>query len=111
MLRIAKSSPGVLDLSAIKDELGIPVILNGASHRDVPDHEQDNPILQRVLDMQWITVTQLPIAPAEAIEPVKSMINATDDSNHQDEPSKEDVTDGQGKPGKPGKNKAERRPS
>lgn len=61
MLRIAKSSPGVLDLSAVKDEFGLPVVLNGASHRDVPDHEEDNPILRRVRDMQWVTVTHLPI--------------------------------------------------
>lgn len=61
MLRIAKSSPGILDLSAVKDESGLPVTLNGASHRDVPDHEEDNPILQRVRDMQWVTVTRLPV--------------------------------------------------
>jgi hypothetical protein len=63
MLRIAKSSPGVLDLSSVKDEFGLPVTLNGESYRDVPDHELDNPVLQRVRDMQWVTVTKLPVAP------------------------------------------------
>lgn len=65
MLRIAKNSPGILDLSAIKDEFGLPVTLNGPSHRDVPDHEEDNPILQRVRDMQWVTVARLPIGGSE----------------------------------------------
>lgn len=65
MLRIAKSSPGVLDLSAVKDEFGLPVTLNGESYRDVPDHEEDNPILRRVRDMQWVTVTRLPINESE----------------------------------------------
>lgn len=64
MLRIAKSSPGILDLSAVKDEHGLPVTLNGASYRDVPDHEEDNPVLQRVRAMQWVTVTKVPLAPS-----------------------------------------------
>ncbi len=61
MLRIAKTSPGVLDLSAVKDESGLPVILNGPSHRDVPDHEEENPVLQRVVAVQWVTLTRLPV--------------------------------------------------
>jgi len=61
MLRIAKTSPGVLDLSAVKDEFGLPVILNGPSHRDVPDHEESNPVLQRVVEVQWVTLTSVPI--------------------------------------------------
>jgi hypothetical protein len=65
MLRIAKSSPGVLDLSAVKDEFGLPVTLNGESYRDVPDHEEDNPVLQRVRDMQWVTVTRLLVDASE----------------------------------------------
>lgn len=66
MLRIAKTSPGVLDLSAVNDEFGLPVILNGPSHRDVPDHEESNPVLQRVVAVQWVTLTRLPVdAPAD----------------------------------------------
>lgn len=61
MLRITKHNPGVLDLSAVKDEHGIPVTLNGVSHRDVPDHEEHNPILQRVVDLRWVTLTRLPV--------------------------------------------------
>jgi hypothetical protein len=87
MLRIAKSSPGILDLSAVKDEFGLPVTLNGASHRDVPDHEQDNPVLQRILSMQWVTVTKLPLGEqtsemSEAAAPVP----ASDDKPLTDEP-------------------------
>jgi len=66
MLRIAKTSPGVLDLSAVKDEHGLPVVLNGPSHRDVPDHEESNPVLQRVVAVQWVTLARLPVdAPAD----------------------------------------------
>jgi hypothetical protein len=72
MLRIAKSSPGILDLSAVKDEFGLPVTLNGESHRDVPDHEEDNPVLQRVRDMQWVTVTRLPVEASTSGEPPSS---------------------------------------
>lgn len=61
MLRIAKTSPGVLDLSAVKDEHGLPVILNGPSHRDVPDHEESNPVLQRIVAVQWVTLARLPV--------------------------------------------------
>lgn len=61
MLRIAKTSPGVLDLSAVNDEFGLPVILNGPSHRDVPDHEESNPVLQRVVAVQWVTLTRVPV--------------------------------------------------
>lgn len=61
MLRIAKTSPGVLDLSAVNDEFGLPVVLNGPSHRDIPDHEGSNPVLQRVEAAQWVTVTKLPV--------------------------------------------------
>jgi hypothetical protein len=65
MLRITKTSPGVLDLSAVKDELGLPVILNGPSHRDVPDHEENNPVLQSVVTAQWVTVARLPVTAPE----------------------------------------------
>lgn len=61
MLRITKTSPGVLDLSAVKDEFGLPVVLNGPSHRDVPDLEESNLVLQRVVEAQWVTLTRLPI--------------------------------------------------
>jgi hypothetical protein len=61
MLRIAKTSPGVLDLSAVKDEHGLPVVLNGPSHRDVPDREGSNPVLQRVVAAQWVTLARLPV--------------------------------------------------
>lgn len=61
MLRIAKSTPGVLDLSAVKDEHGLPVTLIGPSHRDVPDHEENNPVLQRVRELHWVTVSKVPV--------------------------------------------------
>lgn len=73
MLRIEKISPGVLDLSAVRDEVGVPVVLNGPSYRDVPDHEQDNPVLQRVRDARWVTVT--PVSPL-ADESMPSAIDA-----------------------------------
>ncbi len=67
MLRIAKSTPGVLDLSAVKDEHGLPVTLIGPSHRDVPDHEGDNPVLQRIVELGWVTMFPVPLAvPAES---------------------------------------------
>lgn len=61
MLRIAKSTPGVLDLSPVKDEHGIPVTLIGPSHRDVPDHEGNNPVLERVVELKWVTVSKVPV--------------------------------------------------
>ena len=61
MLRIAKTTPGILDLSQVKDDRGLPVTLSGPSHRDVPDHEQDNPVLQRVINARWVTVSKVPV--------------------------------------------------
>jgi hypothetical protein len=61
MLRIAKTTPGVLDLSAVKDEHGIPVTLVGPSHRDVPDHEENNPVLQRIVELRWVTVSKVSV--------------------------------------------------
>lgn len=61
MLRITKNTPGVLDLSAVKDEHGLPVTLVGPSHRDVPDHEGDNPVLQRIVELGWVTVSAVPV--------------------------------------------------
>ncbi len=66
MLRIAKSTPGVLDLSAVKDEYGLPVTLIGASYRDVPDHEESNPVLQRIVELGWVTVSHAPLKAVEA---------------------------------------------
>lgn len=61
MLRITKSTPGVLDLSAVKDEHGLPVTLIGPSYRDVPDHEESNPVLQRIVELGWVTVKPVPL--------------------------------------------------
>lgn len=66
MLRIAKTTPGVLDLSAVKDEHGIPVTLIGPSHRDVPDHEEGNPVLRRIVELRWVTVSKVPIETPDA---------------------------------------------
>ncbi len=71
MLRIAKSTPGVLDLSAVKDEHGIPVTLIGPSHRDVPDHEEDNPILQRIAELGWVTVSRVPVGTSDETPPTE----------------------------------------
>lgn len=61
MLRIAKTTPGVLDLSAVKDEHGIPVTLIGPSYRDVPDHEESNPVLRRIVELRWVTVSKVSV--------------------------------------------------
>ena len=66
MLRIAKTTPGVLDLSAVKDEHGVPVTLIGPSHRDVPDHEESNPVLRRIVELRWVTVSKVPIETPDA---------------------------------------------
>lgn len=68
MLRIAKSTPGVLDLSAVKDEHGLPVTLIGPSHRDVPNHEESNPVLQRIVELGWVTIGPVPLEVAETAE-------------------------------------------
>jgi cytoskeletal protein RodZ len=73
MLRIAKSTPGVLDLSAVKDEHGLPVTLIGASHRDVPDHEGDNPVLQRIVELGWVTMSPVPLAVPDEEPPTDSV--------------------------------------
>lgn len=65
MLRIAKNTPGVLDLSAVHDEHGIPVTLIGPSHRDVPDNEENNPVLQRVVELRWVTMTRLSVTSSD----------------------------------------------
>lgn len=72
MLRIAKSTPGVLDLSAVKDEHGLPVTLIGPSHRDVPDHEGDNLVLQRIVELGWVTLSRVPIATSDEAPPAES---------------------------------------
>lgn len=72
MLRIAKSTPGVLDLSAVKDEHGLPVTLIGPSHQDVPDHERDNPVLQRIVELGWVTLSRVPIATSDEAPPAES---------------------------------------
>jgi len=100
MLRISKDSLGVLDLSQVKDEHGHPVILSGKSHRDVPDHEMNNEILQRVVDAGWVTVKKLsvtavlPEPPPTTVtvapppdETPKAETGLTDTSAATDEPS------------------------
>lgn len=72
MLRIAKTTPGVLDLSAVKDEHGIPVTLAGPSHRDVPDHEENNPVLRRIVELHWVTVSKVPVETPDEIAPEAS---------------------------------------
>ncbi len=81
MLRIAKNTPGVLDLSAVKDEQGLPVTLIGPSHRDVPDHEENNPVLQRVHELHWVTVSKVPVeTPDDSTLNVLSELEPTSDS-------------------------------
>lgn len=77
MLRITKSTPGVLDLSAVKDEHGVPVTLNGVSHRDVPDHEENNPVLQRIVELRWVSVSPVPLGVVDDL-PVSTSAGAED---------------------------------
>lgn len=99
MLRIAKTTPGVLDLSAVKDEHGIPVTLVGPSHRDVPDHEESNPVLRRIVELRWVTVSkvsvEMPDGPASgtssdlepASDPLPPSLEPVPDAPPQSDPA------------------------